>query len=141
MAPGVELAQVRADVKRIGAALAAEYPKTNKHVALIANSFLEELASGPRPAIIMLALAVLFVLLIACANVANLQLARAAARVREVGVRIALGATRARLVRQMVTESLILSLAGGALGVVLGNWGMHITLASIPMQLPFWMKF
>jgi len=141
MAPGATLPQVRAELGSIAAGIAREYPATNKDITLLATPFRDRLVEGPRPALIMMALAVLFVLLIACANVANLLLARAAARQREVGVRIALGATRLRLVRQMLTESLILSLAGGALGVLLGNWGMRLTLASIPIPLAYWMKF
>ena len=141
LAPGVTLKQARAELAALGKSLAQDHPATNEHVTLVGTGFREDLAHGPRPALIMLMLAVIFVLLIACANVANLQLARAAARKREMGVRIALGASRARLVRQMVTESLLLSLVGGALGVLLGNWGMRVTLASIPEPMPYWMHF
>jgi putative ABC transport system permease protein len=139
LAPGATAPQARAELAALGHALARDYPATNENETLVANSFRDNLVKGPRPALIMLMLAVIFVLLIACANVANLQLARAAARRREMGVRIALGASRARLVRQMLTESLLLSLVGGALGVVLGNWGMRLTVASIPETLPYWM--
>jgi predicted permease len=139
LAPGATVQQARAELAALGGSLAHDYPATNENSTLVANSYRDDLVKGPRPALIMLMLAVIFVLLIACANVANLQLARAAARRREMGVRIALGASRGRLIRQMVTESLLLSLVGGALGVVLGNWGMRLTLASIPEQLPYWM--
>ena len=141
LAPGVTLQQARAELGALSKTLAHEYPQTNDHQTLVANEFREVLVKGPRPALIMLMLAVIFVLLIACANVANLQLARAAARKREMGVRIALGASRGRLVRQMVTESLLLSLVGGALGVLLGNWAMRVTVASIPEPMPYWMHF
>jgi putative ABC transport system permease protein len=141
LAPGATTRQARAELATLGKTLAHDYPATNENLTLVATEFRDDLVKGPRPALIMLMLAVIFVLLIACANVANLQLARAAARKREMGVRIALGASRGRLVRQMVTESLLLSLVGGALGVVLGNWGMRVTLASIPDTMPYWMHF
>ena len=141
LAPGATMQQARAELATLGKALAREYPATNENMTLVATEFRDDLVRGPRPALIMLMIAVIFVLLIACANVANLQLARAVARRREMGVRIALGASRGRLVRQMVTESLLLSLVGGALGVVLGNWGMRVTLASIPEPMPYWMRF
>ena len=141
LAPGAKLNQARAELKAIAADNARAFPATNEHMTLLATPFRDELSAGPRPALIMLALAVMFVLLIACANVANLQLARATARTREIGVRIAMGATRWRLVRQMITESLLLSVAGGALGVLIGQWGMNVTMASIPETMPYWMHF
>src|SRR5260221_5672463 len=141
LAPGATLQQARAELATLAKSIAHENPGTNENMTLVASEFRDDLVKGPRPALIMLMLAVIFVLLIACANVANLQPARAAARRREMGVRIALGASRRRLVRQMVTESLLLSLVGGALGVLLGNWGMRVTLASIPETMPYWMHF
>ena len=141
LAPGATLSQANAELRALAADIAKQYPSTNANMTIVASDYRAELAKEPRPALIMLMLAVLFVLLIACANVANLQLARASGRQREVGVRIALGATRMRLVRQMLTESLILSLVGGVLGVILGQWAMRVTLASIPMPLPYWMHF
>ena len=141
LAPGRTLAQARAEMAVLSKQLARDYKESNGHLSLVARDFRDAMLEDVRPQMIMLTLAVTFVLLIACANVANLLLARATARQRELGVRIALGAGRARLVRQMLTESLLLSLAGGVLGVLLGDWGMRLTLASIPVQLPYWMKF
>jgi predicted permease len=141
LAPGATLKQANAEVGTIARDLSKLHSDTNKNMMLVVSDYRAELGRGPRPAIIMLMIAVLFVLLIACANVANLQLARASARQREVGVRIAMGATRGRLVRQMVTESLLLSAVGGVLGVLVGQWAMRVTLASIPVQLPYWMHF
>ena len=141
LAPGRTLAQAQAELNVLSKQLAHDYKSTNDQVTLVALDFREDLVSDVRLQMIMLALAVTFVLLIACANVANLLLARATARQREVGVRIALGASRVRLTRQMLTESLLLAFAGGAIGIALGNWGMRLTLASIPEPLPYWMKF
>src|SRR5439155_25899937 len=141
LAPGATPQQARAELTALARTIAHDFPGTNENMTLVASEFRDDLVKGPRPALLMLMFAVIFVLLIACANVANLQLARAAARRREMGVRIALGASRTRLVRQMVTESLTLSLVGGALGVLLGNWATRVTLASIPQTMPYWMSF
>ena len=140
LAPGATRAQAQAELDALSRELAHDFPQTNDKVRLLATPYAEAIQRDIRPILIVLLLAVTFVLLIACANVANLQLARAAARIREMGVRMALGATRRRIVRQMLTESLLLSCIGGALGIVLGQWGMRLTLASIPEELPFWMS-
>src|SRR5262249_44376627 len=141
LAPGTTLKQANAELGTIAAGLAQAFPATNKNLSLVARDYRRELSKDVQPPLVMLMLAVLFVLLIACANVANLQLARAAPRQREVGVRIAIGATRARLVQQMLAESLLLSALGGVLGVFVGQWAMRVTLASIPIPLPYWMHF
>jgi len=141
LAPGVTLQQARSEMGAIARDIERQYPETNRDAEFVLTEIRDSLTGEIRPMMIMLALAVMFVLLIACANVANLLLARAAGRRREMGVRVALGASRSRLVRQVLTESLLLSCAGGALGVLLGGWGMRICLASIPVPLPFWMKF
>jgi len=141
LAPRATRGQAGAELAAIAADNARENPVTNKDMLFVATPFRDALVEGPRPALVMMGLAVLFVLLIVCANVANLMLARAAARQREVGVRIALGGTRLRLVRQMITESMLLALAGGALGVLLGQLGMRLMLASIPIPFAYWMKF
>ena len=140
LASGVTRQQAQAELDAISRDLSRDHPESNDKVRFMATPYAESIERGIRPVITMLLLAVTFVLLIACANVANLQLARAAARVRELGVRMALGATRRRIVRQMLTESLLLSCAGGAIGILLGQWGMRLTLASIPEELPFWMR-
>src|SRR5204862_476648 len=141
LAPGVTLQQARRELDAIARDIERQYPETNRDAEFALTEIKESLTGEIRPMMIMLALAVMFVLLIACANVANLLLARAASRQREMGVRVALGASRTRPIRQVLTESLLLSCAGGALGVILGEWGMRLCLASIPVPLPFWMKF
>jgi putative ABC transport system permease protein len=141
LAPGVPLAQANAEVATIGADLAREYPKTNHGTTLRSFSYRELAADDVGAMLAVMAAGVGFVLLIVCANVANLLLARGTSRQREIALRFALGATRARVVRQLLTESLILATLGGGLGLLLAMWGCDLILGSIPVELPFWLKF
>ena len=141
LGPGATLAQARVELAQIAAVLEKDYVSTNKSTTFRPAILHESQVQEIRPMMLMLALAVTFVLLIACANVANLLLARASGRVRELGVRVAMGATRGRVVRQLLTESVLLALIGCAFGVLLGEWGMRFTLSSIPVDLPYWMDF
>jgi predicted permease len=136
MKPGVTLAQARADMDAVARNLAAEYPDANKGTGIFVNPLKDDIIGDIGPTLFLLLGAVGFVLLIACANVANLLLARSAARAREFAIRVALGATRRRIMHQLLTESILLAAAGGALGLLFAAWGTKAALAIVPEALP-----
>jgi len=134
--PGVTVEQGRADLNRIYQSLAATYPGTNKDNSAYVAPLKQRVVGAIGPTLWMLLGAVGFVLLIACVNVGNLMLARASGRGREFAIRAALGAGWWRLVRQSLTESLVLSLGGGALGLFVAYWATHAALSLLPATLP-----
>jgi predicted permease len=133
---GLGVREARADLSGLARRLAAQYGDDTWMVDASVRPLREALTGDARPALLLLLGAVFFLLLVACANVANLLLAQAAARQRELSIRIAVGAGRGRLVRQLLTEALLLSLAGGAVGVLLARWAVNGLLALEPGKLP-----
>ena len=134
--PGVSIDAARADMTQIAARIAEQYPGPQKGRSVQLDVLQDVVVGNLRPVLLVLMGSVGFVLLIACANVANLLLARAASRTREVAVRAALGASRARLIRQFLTESILLALAGGAFGAFLGDQGVTALVALASNQIP-----
>jgi putative ABC transport system permease protein len=130
--PGVAVAQAQADLRAIAARAQQQFPETNSGRDVSVVTLTDDAVRGARTGVPILMGAVVFVLLIACANVANLLLVRAASRQRETAVRLALGASRARLIRQALTESILLALMGGALGLFISVWAIQALAHGIP---------
>lgn len=126
MKPGVSIEQARSELNVLSARMATQYPASNTGIGATARSFLDDYVGDSRQSLRVIFAAVAFMLLIACANVANLMLARATTRRREIALRLALGASRWRIVRQLMTESLLLALVGSAFGVLLAAWGVNL---------------
>ena len=134
--PGVTLAQAQSDMDAVARSLAKTYPDADKNVGITLTSMKQDLVGNIQPLLLVLLGAVGFLLLIACANIANLLLARSMSRSREFAIRSALGASHSRVIRQLLTESGMLAGIGGALGLLLAFWGVKASLGFLPGTLP-----
>ncbi|MEE8585316.1 MAG: ABC transporter permease, partial [Acidobacteriota bacterium] len=137
--PGVTLQQAQAALEPLARSLEERYPETNRERGIRVSSLREtRTADSAAPSLLLLGVTA-FVLLIVCANVSNLVLARGLSRERELAIRTALGAGRGDVIRQLLTENLLLAAAGGALGLLLGAWGAHRLMGLIPVEMPAWL--
>jgi predicted permease len=134
--PGISLATAQTEMEAIATRLAKAYPKDNSQRGILVTPATEDYVRSFRAPLLVLLGAVAFVLLIACANVANLVLTRSAVRDRELAIRLALGASRSRLVRQFLTENLLLTAAGAVAGVTLAFWGLDLLVSVLPVSFP-----
>src|SRR3954470_15666704 len=138
---GVSIEQARAELEAITARISAQHPDTNTGVGVHVTSFREENVANFKKLTLLVMGAVLFVHLIACANVANLLLARGATRAKEIGIRLALGASRPQIIRQLLAESLVLGMVGCAVGLLFAVWGVDLMLTALPNEVPYWIRF
>jgi len=134
--PGISFAQANAELRTMAAALEKKYPETNTNWSAGSQPLRDELVGDVRTALYVLFGAVVCLLLIANANVANLMLARASVRGKEIALRAALGASRARIIRQLLTESVLLAGLGGLLGLLIAKWGTDALVAAVPQNIP-----
>jgi putative ABC transport system permease protein len=141
MKTGVTVEQARAEMEAISARLALQYPSSNSGCSVHVRPFREEMVKNFKTLTLLVMGAVLFVHFIACANVANLLLARGATRAKEIAIRLALGASRSQIVRQLLSESFVLGIAGSALGLIFAVWGVDLMLAALPTEIPYWIRF
>lgn len=133
---GVTLEEAQAQMAGIGQRLEQQYPPSNKNKGVFVNSMRDEMVGDVRLTLYLLLGAVGLVLVIACANMANLLLAKATSRTREMAIRAAVGASRSRIVRQLITESLVLAAAAGVTGLLLAIWGSNVLVAVAPKDIP-----
>jgi putative ABC transport system permease protein len=138
---GVTVEQARRDLRTVATSIEQRYPESNTGWSVDVETLRDDQTRDIKTVLYIMTASVAFVLLIACANVANLLLARAAARSKEMAVRVALGANRWRVVRQLLTESVVIALVGGVLGIAFAYAFLQWIKANIPPGLPFWMKF
>jgi putative ABC transport system permease protein len=136
LAPGVSLEQAQREMETIASQLERAWPQSNENKGIVVTRLLERTVRDIRSTLTLIFGVVIVVLLIACANVSNLLLARATARTRELGIRAALGASRSRVVRQLVTESVLLALLAGVASVLIAAWGIRGLIAVAPAGLP-----
>ena len=134
--PGVTLIQARADMEAVAHNLAMAYPEADAGSSVVLLPLKQDIVGDIQPFLVVLLGAVGFVLLIACANVGNLLLARSTGRTREFAIRAAVGASQGRVLRQLLTESVLLALSGGVLGLLLARWGTQAVLAAMPAARP-----